>query len=154
MSECFPKPKSLGANVKVELDLTNYATKADLKNATGVDTQDFAKKTDLGNLKFDVDKSDIDKFKNLPSGLSSLKNKVDKLGVGKLEIVPVDLSNLDDVVKNEVIKKTEYNARIKGIEDEISDITNLATNTTLNAKISEVKGNIPSITKIIRKKIS
>ena len=46
MSEYFPKPKSLGANVKVELDLSNYATKADLKNATGVDPSDFAKKTD------------------------------------------------------------------------------------------------------------
>ena len=44
MSELFPKPKSLGANVKAELDLFNYATKADLKNATGVDTSDFDKK--------------------------------------------------------------------------------------------------------------
>ena len=44
MSEYFPKPKSLGENLKVELDLSNYATKADLKNATGVDTSDFAKK--------------------------------------------------------------------------------------------------------------
>ena len=44
MSEHFPKPKSLGANVKVELHLSNYATKADLKNATGADTSDFAKK--------------------------------------------------------------------------------------------------------------
>ena len=44
MSEYFPKPKSLGANVKIELDLSNYATKADLKNATGFDTSYFAKK--------------------------------------------------------------------------------------------------------------
>ena len=44
MSEYFPKPKSLGANVKVELDLSNYATKADLKDETGVDTSDFDKK--------------------------------------------------------------------------------------------------------------
>ena len=43
MSEYFPKPKSLGANVKVELDISNYATKADLKNATSVETSDFAK---------------------------------------------------------------------------------------------------------------
>ena len=51
MSEYFPKPKSLGASVKVELDLSNYARKADLKNATDVDTSDFAKKTDFANLK-------------------------------------------------------------------------------------------------------
>ena len=49
MSEYFPKPKSLGANVKVELDLSNYATKTDLKNATRVDTSSFAKITDLAN---------------------------------------------------------------------------------------------------------
>ena len=49
MSKCFPKSKSLGINVKVELDLSNYATKADLKNAMGVDTSDFAKKSDLPN---------------------------------------------------------------------------------------------------------
>ena len=46
MSEFFPKLKSLGANVKFELDLPNHATKADLKNETGVDTSDFVKKSD------------------------------------------------------------------------------------------------------------
>ena len=56
MSEYFLKPKSLGANVKFELDLSNYATKADLKNATGVDTSDFVKKTNFANLKSYVDK--------------------------------------------------------------------------------------------------
>ena len=49
MSECFPLSKLFGANVKVELDLSNYATKADLKNATGVDTSKFAKKADLAS---------------------------------------------------------------------------------------------------------
>ena len=63
MSEYFPKLKSLAESVKVELDLSNYTTKADFKNATGVDTSNFAKKTDLANLKSDVDKLDIDKLK-------------------------------------------------------------------------------------------
>ena len=63
MSECFPKTKSLGTNVKVELDLSNYATKADLKNTTAVDTSNFAKKYDLANLKSYVSKLDIDKLK-------------------------------------------------------------------------------------------
>ena len=53
--------------MKVELDLSNYATKANLKNATGVDTSDFAEKTDLTNVKSDVDKLSIDKLKNIPS---------------------------------------------------------------------------------------
>ena len=62
MSEYFPKPKSLGTNVKVELDLSNYATKADFKNETGFDTSDFAEKTDLANLKSYVDELDIDRL--------------------------------------------------------------------------------------------
>ena len=90
MSKYFPKPKSLAANVKVELNLSelglpNYTTKADLDNATVVDTSDFAKKVDLVNLKSNVDKLDIDKFKNVPSKLSNLNSKVDKLNIGKLE---------------------------------------------------------------------
>ena len=60
MIKYFPKPNSFRENVKVELDLSNYATKTDLKNATGVDTSSFAKKADLANLKSDVDKLDID----------------------------------------------------------------------------------------------
>ena len=92
MSEYFPKPKSFGAKVKVELDLSNYATKADLKNAT-FDTSSFAKKTNLANLKPDVDKLDIDKLKKVPTKLNNLKSKVDKLDVDKLVPVSVDLNN-------------------------------------------------------------
>ena len=63
MSEYFLKPKSLVANEKVEIDLANYATKTDLKNATKLDPSDFAKKIDLAHLKSDVDKLDIDELK-------------------------------------------------------------------------------------------
>ena len=62
--------------------------------------------------------------------------------------VPVDLSKLSDVVKNDVVKKDVYNAKIKDIEDKIPDITNLATNTTLNTKTNEVKNEISSITNL------
>ena len=75
-------------NLKVELDLSNYATKADLKNATGVNTWNFAKK----------------------DGFANLKSETDKLDIGKLETTPVDLSKLSDTVKSEVFKKkTVYN---------------------------------------------
>ena len=148
MSEYFPEPKSLGGKVKVELDLSNYAIKTDLKNATGIDTSSFAKKVDLANLKSNVDKLDIDKLKNVPTNLSNLKSKVDKLDVDKLVPVPVDLSKLSDVVKNDVVKKDVYNAKIKNIEDKIPDITNLATKTTLNAKINEVKAEISHVTNL------
>ena len=63
MSEYFPKPKSFGRKVKIALYLSNYATKADFKNATGVDASKFAKKVDLASLKYNVDKLDIDKLK-------------------------------------------------------------------------------------------
>ena len=128
MSEYFLKPKSLGANVKVELDLSDYATKADLKNATGIDISDFSKKTYLANLKSDVDKLDMEILKNELSDLSILKSKVDKLDV--------DLSKSSDVIKNDAVKKDVYNAKIKNFEDKMPDVTNLATNTSLNAKIN------------------
>ena len=85
--------------------MSNYAAKTDLKNATGVDTSDFVRNTDLANLKSDVDKLDIDKLKNVPTNLSNLKSNVDKLDVEKLVPVPVDLSKLSDVVKYDVVKK-------------------------------------------------
>ena len=104
MNEYFPEPKSSGGRMKVELDLTNYARKANLKNATGVDTSDSAKKTNLANFKSNVGKLYIDKLKNVPTNLSNLKNKVDNLDIDILVVVPVDLSKLKDV-KNDVVKK-------------------------------------------------
>ena len=102
MSECFPESKPSGGKVKVELDLFNYATKANLKNATYVDTS-----------RLHADKLDINKLKSVPSILSNLKSKVDILYVNKLAIVPVGLSKLSDSVKNYVLKKDAYNARTK-----------------------------------------
>ena len=80
--------------MKVELDLSNYATKVDLENATGVDTSKFAKNVDLASLKSEVDKLDIDKLEKVPTNLSSFKSKVDKEDVDKLVPVPVDISEL------------------------------------------------------------
>ena len=81
-------------------------------------------------------------WKNVPSHLSILKNKVDKLDGDKLVAVPVDLSKLRDVVKNGVVKIDVYNTKIK---DKIPDITNLATNASLNVKINKLKCETPSI---------
>ena len=58
------------------------------------------------------------------------------MDVDKLVSVPINLRKLSDVVKNDVVKKDEYNAKIKNIEDKIADIANLAANTTLNVKIN------------------
>ena len=81
---------------------------------------------------------------NAPINLHNLKSKLDKLGVDKLVPVPIGCSKLSDVVKNGVVKKVLYNAKIKNIENKTPDITHVATNTTRNAKINEVKGEIPS----------
>ena len=87
MSHYFPKPfRSFGGNVNVKVDLSNCATKADLKNVTHVDISSFALKTNLAGVKTEVDKLDID----------------------KLAPVPIDLSKLSDVVKNDVVQKTVY----------------------------------------------
>ena len=91
--------------MKVELDLLNYATKANLKTATDVDASKFDKKVDLANLKSNVDKLDIDKLKNVPTNSSKLKSKVDKLDVDKLVPVFVNLSKLSNVVKDDVFKR-------------------------------------------------
>ena len=99
MSKYFPEPKSSAETEKVELDLSNYATKGDFKNATGVDTSKFAKIVDLANLKSDVGKLNIDQVKNVPINLINLKSKVDKLHVDKLISIPVDLSKASHVIK-------------------------------------------------------
>ena len=131
MSENFPEPKSIERRVKVELDVSNYTKKADLKTTTGVDTSQFPKKVDLAHSKSNVDKLDVDKLKNVLTNLRNLKSKVDKLDVDKLVPIPIDLSKLSDVVKNDVLKK---HAKIKNVEDKIPGITNLATNASLNDK--------------------
>ena len=83
MSQYFPKPyEPFGEDINVKVDLSNYATKTDLKNVTHADTSSFALKTNSANLKIEVDKLDID----------------------KLAPAPVDLSKLRDIVKNDVVK--------------------------------------------------
>ena len=108
--------KSSSNNIKVKLDLTNYATKTDLKNITHVDVSSFASKTNLAALKTEVDKIDVDKLKT----------------------TSIDLAKLSNVAKNEVVKKTDYNAKVTSIEGQIAGITkntieNLADITKLKA---------------------
>ena len=144
MSEYFPEPKSLVGSMKFELDFSNYATKAVLKTATGVDTSKFAKKVDLANLKSNTDKLDIYKLKNVLNKLNNLKSKLDNLDVDKLVPVPVDLSKLSNVVKNDVVKKMYILLRSKVLKIKYL----IATNSSHNAKLNEVKGEIPSITNL------
>ena len=90
-------------------------------------------------------------MRNVPTNLNNLKSKVDKFDVDKLIPVPVNLIKLSDVVKNDVVKKDVYKAKIKNIEDKITEITNLTTKTTLNDETNKVKGEIPNITNLATK---
>ena len=112
---CFPEPRTNKSKTKAELGLSNYATKSHLKNATGVDTSQFAKNADLAGLKSEADKLDVDELKNVPNGLNSLKSKVDKLDVDKLKRVLVDLKKLNDEVDNDNVKTTVYDELVKKV---------------------------------------
>ena len=112
----YPPYRTSRNNIKVKLDLANYTTKDDVKNITHVDVSSFASKTNLATLKTEVDKLDTDKLKT----------------------TPVDLAKLSNVVENEVVKKTDYNAKVTSIEAQIAGLTektvdNLADITKLKA---------------------
>ena len=87
MSTYYPPYKSSSNNIKVELGLTNYATKTDLKNITDNDVSRFASKTNLAALKTEVDKIDADKLKTVPTDLAKLTNAVENDLVKKLIII-------------------------------------------------------------------
>ena len=166
MSHYVPKPfRNFGANINIKVDLSNYPTKTDLKYVTHVDTSSSALKTNLANL----------------------KTEVDKLGIDKLVPVPVDLSKLSDVAKNNVVKKTVYDklvakvnnidtndfvlktkyqtdktklekkipdltdffkeTKLTELENKIPDISNLATKTAL----TNVENKIPSVSNLVKK---
>ena len=128
MSQYFPKTyEPFGGDIKVKVDLSNYATKTDIKNISHVHTSSFALKTNLADL----------------------KTEVDKLDIGRLVPVPVDVSKLSAVVKNDVIKNTDYNAKIIGIENKISDVTTLSTKTALNT----VENKIPDTSGLVKRLI-
>ena len=171
MSQYFPKPfnSHFGYIIKVKIDLSNYATKTDIKNISHVDTSSFSLKTNLSNLKTEVDKLDINKLAPVLVDVCKLseivKNDVVKKDIYNKLVAKVD--NIDtngfvlktnyDTDKSELenkipdtsglVKKTDYNTKITEIEDKIPDINNLATKTTLTA----IENIIPSISNLVKK---
>ena len=126
MSQYFPKPfRSFGRNIKVKVDLSIYATK-DIKNISHVDTSSFALKTNLANLKTEVDKLDID----------------------KLAPVPVDLIKLSHVVKNDVVKKAVYDklaAKVNNI-----DTSAFVLKTKYQTDRTELEKKISNVTDFVK----
>ena len=152
MSQYFPKPhEPFGGYINVTVDLSNYATKTDIKNISHVDTSSFA----------------------LKSNLASLKTEVDKLDIDKLVLVSVNLSKLSDVVKNNVVKKTVYDrlvAKVNSIdtsrfvlkikydtdkleiENKILNTSDLVKNADYNTKITEIRGKILNVSSLATKR--
>ena len=118
MSQYVPKPyEPFGGDINVKVDLSNYATKTDLKNVSHVDVSSFA----------------------LKSNLASLKTKVDKLDIGKLTPVLNDLAKLSNVVKNDVVKKTEYKKLVTKVDN--IDTTGFVLKTKYDADNSKIEKN-------------
>ena len=156
----YPPYKSSSSNVKVELDLTNYATKKDLKNIAHVDVSSFASKTNLAALKTEVDKIDTDKLKTAPTDLAKLTNAIENDVVKKTDyntkVISIEAQiagltknttdNLADITKlkaidtNSFVSKTKFSAdintvddKIDGVDKKIPDVSGLATKTSLNS---------------------
>ena len=135
MSQYFPKPyEPFGGDIHVKVDLSNYATKTDLKNVSHVDVSSFA----------------------LKSILASLKTEVGKLDIDKLVPVPVDLSKLSDVVKKDVVKKTEHNKLVTKVNN--IDTINFVKKhkyekdgSDLEDKINKIDKKIPDVSSLVKK---
>ena len=124
MSKYFPPYNNSRENIKVELDLSNYATKKDIKDITHIDASGFASKTKL----------------------AALKTEVDKIGTDKLKAVPDDLAKLTNVVKNEVVKKTDFSA-----DDYVKKTKISADSNALDDKIDKVEKKIPHVSDLASK---
>ena len=156
MSYYPPYKSSTSNNVKVELDLTNYATKNDLKNITHVDVSSFASKTNLAALKTEVDKIDTDKLKTAPTDFANaIENDLVKKIVYNTKVTSIEtqiagltkntVDNLADITKlkaidtDSFVTRTKFSADTNALDDKIdgvekkTDINGLATKTSLNS---------------------
>ena len=124
MSQYFPKPyEPFGGDINVKVDLSNYAPKTALKNISHIDVSSYALKTNLASLKTEVDKLDIDKLKPVPN----------------------DLAKLSNVVKNDVVKKTEYDKLVNKVNG--IDTTNFVSKTKYEKDGSDFEDKISKIDK-------
>ena len=135
MSQYFPEPyEPFGGDINVRVDLSNYATKTDLKNISHIDASSYA----------------------LKSNLACLKTEVDKLDTDKLTLVPIDLAKLSNVVKNDVVKKTEYDKLVNKANG--IDNTNFVSRTKYEKdgsdfedKINNIEKKIPDVSDLVNK---
>ena len=173
MSRYFPPYNNSSENIKVELDLSNYATKTDLKNVMHVDVSSYALKTNLAALKTEVDKIDTDKLKTVPDDLAKLSNVVKNDIVKKTEFTPLK-TKVDGIDTDNFVSRTKFEKDIKDLDGTIdqvgkripdvsrlatkSSITSLLSTITFNSKITEIEnkiktvdGKVPNITGLATK---
>ena len=134
MCKFFPPYRGVSNDIKVELDLSNYATKDDVKNITHVDVSSYATKTNL----------------------AALKSELDKINTDELKTVPADLAKLSNVAKNDVVKKTTYNTlknKVNAIDTlKFVSRTKFTTDTNaLDDKIDKIEKKIPDISGLATK---
>ena len=131
MSPYFPKRyETFGRDINVRVNLSNYATKTDIKNISHVDTSSFA----------------------LKSNLASLKTEVDKLDIDKLAPVPVDLSKLSDVVKIDVVKKTVYDKLVTKVNS--IDTSGFVLKTKYDTDKSEIEKKFLILVVLVKRQIT
>ena len=159
MSQYFPLPfRSFRENINVKVDISNYATKTDLKNIPHIDTSSFALKTSLASLKTEVDKLDIEKLAQVSVDLSKLSDivKIDVVKKAMYDKLAAKVNNIDTsgfVLKAKYqTDKTELEKKITDVTDfvkktKIPDVSSLATKNALTA----VENKIPNVNTLVKK---
>ena len=150
ISQYFPTPSSHKEYIKVEIDLSHYATKKDINDITHVDTLNFALKTNLSSLKTEVDKLDVDKLTTVPVDLSKLSNVVKNDVVKKVDCHKL-VTKVDNIDTSDFVLKTNFNTKFTGFENKIPNTSGLVKKTDYNTKITEIENKIPDISGLATK---
>ena len=147
MSKFYPEPdEPFAGDINCAVDLSNYATKTDLKNVTHIDTSSFALKTNLATLKTEVDKLGIDKLVPVPTDLSKLSNVV-KNDVVKKDVYDKLVIKVNNIDTSDVVLKTKYNTDKTELESKIPNVTDFVK----EAKLTELENKIPAISNLATK---
>ena len=134
MSKYFPKPNEpFGGDINVKVDLSNYATKADIKNVSHVDTSSFALETNLARLKTGFDELDIDKLVSVPVDLSKLSNVVKN--VVKKDVYDKLVAKVNDIDTSGFVLKTKYDKDKSELDNKIPDTSGLVKITIMMLKL-------------------
>ena len=140
----------------LDVDLSNYATKTDLKNVSHVDVGSIALKSNLASLKTVVDKIDADKLKYVPADVTKLSNVIKSDVVKKIEYNKL-VTKVDNTDTTNFVKKTKYEKdgssfedKINKIDKKILDIASLVKKTNFNTKVTEIERKLPILVALLQ----